>query len=188
MSEDYSERLFAHHVGGLWRAPLGCVALPVPVTSGVSPGQVVAADMRDIARSCAALRAGGRAAQVQLSGAVVNALPEIAHAVARQTGKAPDAPTKQAMIDALQVDCRVPASILLSTETTALPRLLAALGAGVQAGVIWCPPPDHALLATALAQAVHKADLPPGCFAMLHTRIDATEIALRATDLPVTEV
>ena len=188
MFEDYSERLFAHFVAGQWRAPFGHTTCPVPGIDGRRLGQVVPAGPQDVARAIAVLRGADKAARAKLAEAVEAVLPQVAQAVAVQTGQPAPQAVLDAMIAALRDAAPVPGNVLLSSERTTLVQLGAAIGAGVQAGLIWCPPPCQAVLATTLAKAVQLADLPPGSFALLHTRVADTEAALRATTLRVTDI
>lgn len=188
MFEDYSERLFAHFVAGQWRAPFGDVSCTVPDSGGGSLGQVVPAGPQDVARAVAARRGANMAARARLVRAVDAALPQLAHAVAVQSARPAPVAMLDAMITALRDAPPAPEVVLLSSVHTTLLQLGAAIGAGVHGGLIWCPPPCQAVLATTLAKAVQIADLPPGSFALLHTRVPQTEAALRATALRVLDI
>ena len=188
MFEDYTERLFAHFVAGQWRAPFGSATWPVPGVAGRRLGQVVPAGAQDVARALAGLRGADMAARARLVQAVETALPEVAQAVAVQSGQ----PAPEAMLDAMLAALRdagpAPEMVLLTSQRTTLADLGAAIGAGVQGGLIWCPPPCQAVLATTLAKTAQVAGLPPGSFTLLHTRIPQTETALRATTLRVNAI
>ncbi|MCH8466237.1 MAG: hypothetical protein LAT78_06685 [Roseinatronobacter sp.] len=180
MFEDYSERLFAHFVAGQWRAPFGSVCLPVPMPDGRGCGQIVPAGPRDVARAVAALHGAGSAATQRFADRLAAALPELIAAFALDTTQ----------IDFQQI-CPHPSEggvVLLGIPNTALAGLLPSVLSRLQDGVILCPAPEQAVLATAIATIAQAADLPPGAFALLQARIPSTEAALRSTGLQLHEL
>lgn len=159
--DDLSERLFAHFVGGRWRVPFGTARLNVPRPDGTKAGSVVLAEARDLARAQGCVRGGGKIACDRAAQAL--ATLGMAEAIV-------DAPLAKG-----------PFLLTLDAEDRQL--LGAALGAGVQSGVIWCPPPHAALFATEIAIQLQSADLPPGCFALLHAFTPQTAPLIHATGL-----
>ncbi len=185
MFEDYSERLFAHYVAGRWRAPFVSAAIPVRLADGHVPGQIIPAGPRDVARAAAARRGAEPAAIEHLARRVEAAQSELSQAIAAQTGHQPDPEQILAMAAAMRKASATDHGVILSAEHTGLEQIGKALGAGLSKGVIWCPHPTQALLATTFATVVHEAELPAGAFALLHARVDTTEAALRASVLPI---
>lgn len=159
--EDLSERLFAHFVAGRWRVPFGTEQLPVHRADGTVAGAVVLAEMRDFSRAQDHLHAADRQAQHRAAQALAGFGMADAVAQARGTSR----------------------PVLLSAGVTDPQALGAALGAGLSGGLIWCPPPEAALVATALARQLHEADLPPGCFALIHAYTPRTAALIRTTGL-----
>lgn len=188
MFEDYSERLFAHYVGGRWRAPYGCVALTVRGQGGSALGQVVLAGARDISRAMAQRTAADDAARARLVQSVHEALPDLALALSLQTGQMPETTRLDGLVRGLKSVCEGTPELVLGTQTSSPEMLGRALGAGLRGGVIWCPPPEHAVFATAIAQLMQASDLPAGAFALLHTRAPSTEALLRATALQIADI
>ena len=183
MFEDFSERLFAHFVAGHWRAPFGDETHAVLSHQGALLGQVVAAGPDDIARAMAVRRGADRQACQRLANAIEVAAGGLAQAYALQSGHLPEAAAFARMAAALESPLHVGAGGLFTAPDTRFEELGRALGAGIVGGVIWCPPVEGAVFATALACLVQQADLPPGAFALLHSRVASTESALRATSL-----
>jgi hypothetical protein len=179
MVEDYSERLLTHFVAGQWRAPFGERCMSVTVPEGKGTGQIVSAGPRDIARALSVMRGGDAVAQQRFGNAIELALP----ALTKLFNQHGDLDIKD-----LQRFQRFSPRIVLGSACTPLNVLVAALQIGVERGVIFCPAPEQAALAVALATLVQNADLPPGAFALLHARTPKTETALRKTGLPVLEV
>ncbi len=159
--DDLSERLFAHFVGGRWRAPFGTEQIPVPRGDGTAAGSVVLAGPRDLARAQACLRGADQPAR------------ERAAKVFAELGLAHPFETAQ--------QARAPMLVSMGVEDRQ--ALGAALGAGLAQGVIWCPPPRAALTATDIALRLQGADLPPGCFALIHAFTPRTAPLLQATGL-----
>lgn len=187
MFEDLSERLFAHFVAGRWRVPFGSAAYPVLSHTGKALGQVVTAGPLDVARAVQALRPADDRACHRLAQALAQHIDGLAQAIAIQSGQAPTADQMAQMLDAVGAAHAAKPGILLSARDSDLGRLGHALGAGVMGGVIWCPPVERAVFATAIACVVQHAEMPPGAFAVLHTRAPETETALRATPLCIHE-
>lgn len=158
--DDLSERLFAHFVGGRWRVPFGTEQVQVPRADGRAAGAVVLLEARDLARARACLRGADRAARARAADALVGL----------------------GMVDADET-AEAQAPLLVSSGLKDRQALGAALGAGLAQGVIWCPPPDAALFATRIAIRLQDADLPPGCFALIHAFTPETAPLLRATGL-----
>ncbi len=151
--EDLSERLFAHFVGGRWRVPFGTEQVPVAHPDGARAGTVVLAEARDVARACNILRGADHVARARAGKALSDlGIPAF------------DAPMPPAN-----------APVLLNLGTTDPQALGVALGAGLGHGLIWCPPPEAALEATKIALHLQNADLPPGCFALIHAFTPRTE-------------
>ena len=186
MFEDYTERLFAHYVGGRWRAPFGAANVPVPVAGGTAAGYVVSAGSRDVARAITFCCGADGVALDRLQNTFSRATSDLVQARVKQLGLSPHAASHALVSDMATAASAPQGSILLSTPDTGLPVLLKTLGSRMQAGVIWCPPPQQAILATLIAQLVQASDVPAGAFALLHTRVAETEAALRATGLPLT--
>lgn len=187
MFEDLSERLFAHFVAGRWRAPFGNTVFPVLSHAGIALGQVVSAGPPDVARAVQALRAADDHACRRLADALTQEADALAQAIALQTGRAPSSDQLAQMIGAVASPRAARGGIVFSSTESDPLHFGQALGAGVRAGMIWCPHADQAVFATALTCIMQDVDIPPGAFAMLHTRVPETETALRATSLFVHE-
>jgi hypothetical protein len=188
MFDDYSERLFAHFVAGLWRAPFGDDAQAVLSHQGHALGQVVAAGPSDVARAVAVRRGADLQACRRLADEVERGAEHLVLAHESQAQHAQVAKQIARMAGCIAEPATTPGGgVLLSMRDTCCADLGRALGAGILGGVIWCPPAEGAIFATTMACLVQQADLPPGAFALLHTRVPATEAALRATSLYIQE-
>jgi acyl-CoA reductase-like NAD-dependent aldehyde dehydrogenase len=159
--DDLSERLFAHFVGGRWRVPFGTGRIAVTRADGLRAGSVVLAEAQDFARAQSALRGADDAARARLAARLA----------------------PYGMRDAILSAQPAPAPLILCGGAADGHALGAALGGGLGHGLIWCPPPDAALPATEIARQVQEADLPPGCFALLHAFTPQTAPLIRATGL-----
>ncbi|MCC5966145.1 MAG: hypothetical protein JJU24_08405 [Natronohydrobacter sp.] len=159
--DDLSERLFAHFVGGRWRVPFGTGHIAVARADGTRAGSVVLAEARDFARARALLRGADAAARDRLA---LRLEP-------------------YGMAEAISGAAQAAAPVMLCRGADDRDALGAALGAGLGHGLIWCPPPDAALNATDIAMQLQEADLPPGCFALLHAFTPQTAPLIRATGL-----
>ncbi|PZX47938.1 hypothetical protein LY56_00085 [Roseinatronobacter thiooxidans] len=185
MFDDFSERLFAHFVAGHWRAPLGDETHAVLSHRGTLLGQVVAAGPPDVARAVAVRRGTDRQGCQRLADRVASAAGGLAQAYALQTGRDLDLAHITQMAEQIDAPASARGGLIFTAQETELAAFARALGAGLQGGVIWCPPAGQAVFATAFACLVQQADLPAGAFALLHTRVSATETALRATQLDI---
>ncbi|MFU8898154.1 MAG: hypothetical protein ACNA7L_04590 [Roseinatronobacter sp.] len=185
MFDDFSERLFAHFVAGHWRAPFGDETHAVLSHRGTLLGQVVAAGPPDVARAVAVRCGTDRQGCQRLADRVASAAEGLAQAYALQTGRALDLAQITQMAELIDAPASARGGLIFTAQDTELAAFGRALGAGLQGGVIWCPPASQAVFATAFACLVQQADLPAGAFALLHTRVSATETALRATQLDI---
>ena len=182
MIEDFSERLFAHYVGGQWRAPFATDALTVACHDGAIVGQIVPAGAVDVARAVALRKPADPQAVVRFVKTLADAQDDLAQLVALQSGEQPSRFTRAPSVE----PCAQGAVVFGATDD--LGAILDALAASVSGGVIWCPPPSHALLATGLTMIAQRADLPSGSFSLLHAQTPQTEILLRQTGLPVRQI
>ena len=187
MFEDYSERLFAHFVAGHWRVPFSDEAHTVLSHQGVALGQVVAAGSRDVARAMLARRVADLQACQRLADALEHAAKDLALAFAIQSGHMPDQAQFALMAAFVADPPHANGGVLFTSRDTHFENFGRALGSGILGGMIWCPPVEQAVFATAIACLVQHADLPPGSFALLHTRVAPTEVALRETLLAIQE-
>lgn len=183
MHEDFSERLFAHFIGGQWRVPFATAAQAIACHDGTAMGQIVPANASDIARACALGAAADGKAVARLAAAVLAARDDLAQLIALQSGQRP----AQAELHMPKADQTGPRTILFGASDD-LQVLLAALCAHLRSGLIWCPPPSHALLATGLTMVAQRADLPHGSFSLLHAQVPQTEALLRATGLATHQI
>lgn len=159
--DDLSERLFAHFVGGRWRVPFGTSPFAVSRLDGTRAGSVLLADAQDLARAQACLRGADAAAQNRLAMRL----------------------EPFGMADTILTAAAAQAPVALCCDADDRQALGMALGAGLRHGLIWCPPPQAALIATEIAIQAQEADLPPGCFALLHAFTPQTAPLIRATGL-----
>lgn len=162
--DDLSERLFAHFVGGRWRVPFGTSPVAVRRADGTRAGTVLLAEARDFARAQSGLRGAERGLRARLARHLEP------FGMAEAILSAPDAP----------------APLILCADAEDRQALGRAIGAGLHQGLIWCPPPQAALAATGIAKQLQQADLPPGCFALLHAFTPQTAPLIRATGLAQT--
>lgn len=159
--EDLSERLLAHFVGGQWRVPFGTRHTRVTRADGAVEGTVALVCARDLKRAQGCLRGGDAVLRKRLA----LCLEEYGMAEA-------------CMSSGITAD---PTILCCSAEDPA--ALGAALGAGLWHGLVWAPPPRAAIIATDIAMKIEAADLPPGCFALLHACTPRTAALLRSTRL-----
>jgi len=185
MFEDFSERLFAHFVAGHWRAPFGDETHAVLSHQGALLGQVVAAGPRDVIRATAVRCGTDKHGCQRLADRVARAAEGLAQAIALQTGQNVDLAQIALMAELIDAPACARGGLIFTGQDTELAAFARALGAGLQGGVIWCPPAGQAVFATAFACLVQQADLPAGAFALLHSRVPTTETALRATQLDI---
>lgn len=159
--DDLSERLFAHFVGGRWRVPFGTSPVAISRADGTPAGTVLLADAQDIAR-----------AKSVMCGVDATIRARLASRLA-----------PYGMAEAIERASATPASLILCSDTSDRQALGTAFGRALSHGLIWCPPPQAALLATEIAMQLQEADLPPGCFALLHAYTPQTDQLIRATSL-----
>lgn len=185
MFEDYSERLFSHFVAGRWRVPSATQAIPVCGPDGRALGQIVPANLQDVSRAGAALRAADAIARTRAAQVVEASAESLVAAHAHQTGQRIDQQRIRDLAAAMADAQSGRAPVLLGAPGGPLPsaELGAALGAGLRKGVIWSPPPELAVFATHLAEVLQEADLPPGAFALLHAETDQTQAAFQTAGL-----
>lgn len=183
MFEDYSERLFAHFVAGRWRVPHATRAISLHRPDGAALGQIVPAGAADVARAANSLRGSEAAARARAAEAVRQAAGTLAAAHALQTGQRIDPHEISRLAGAMVQVFALPTRLVHGAPDTDFSGFGAALGAGLQSGVIWCPPPRWACFATCLAQVLQGVDLPPGAFALLHAQTPETEALLRQAGL-----
>lgn len=189
MFEDYSERLFAHYVNGRWRAPFGCDAVPVATRSGEVSGQIVPAGARDLTRALQDICPVDHAQRHRLAGAVAASLPYLTQAIATQSWCVPDETELRLMSRAIsEVEPSRVTTCVMGANPRRLVELGQAIGAGLGHGVIWCPPPEMAIFATAVAQIVAQSDLRPGGFALLHANAATREHALEHKNLKIIDI
>ncbi|TVS00423.1 MAG: hypothetical protein EA407_14775 [Rhodobacteraceae bacterium] len=185
MFEDYSERLFSHFVAGRWRVPNATQAIPVCGPDGRALGQIVPANLPDVLRASAALRAADAIARARAAQVVEASAESLVAAHAHQTGQRIDPQRVTSIAEAMAGVHESGAPVLMGAPSGPLPsaELGAALGAGLCSGVIWCPPPELAVFATHFAEVLQEADLPPGAFALLHAETDQTQAACQTAGL-----
>lgn len=185
MYEDFSERLFAHYVGGAWRAPFGTIAASVFTRDGQALGQVIAAECRDVSRALAGLRGAGGAARRDFAALVAQQAEELAEGLAAQ-GVRPSTTAIlhfAAALDGAKAG-ETPVALIRPARDD-LPAFGHALGRGLAAGVILCPPVSEAIFATQLARFGAQAGLPAGAFTLLHCPSSAAQKMLRRSGMHV---
>ncbi|MCC5991028.1 MAG: hypothetical protein JJT99_00750 [Rhodobacteraceae bacterium] len=185
MYEDFSERLFAHYVGGAWRAPFGTKAASVVTRDGQMLGQVIAAECRDVSRALAGLREAGDGARRDFAALVAQQAEDLAEGLAAQ-GARPSTSAILHFAAALAGQEPVAAPVaLIRPARDDLSVLGQALGRGLGAGVIHCPPVSEAIFATQLARCAAQAGLPAGAFTLLHCPTAAAQKLLRHSGITV---
>lgn len=189
MFDDYSERLFAHYVNGRWRAPFGCDSVTITTPMGTVAGQIVPAGARDIERAMRALSTVDHTQRQHLADILRASIPHLAQAVAIQSATEPDKTQLELMVSALcDATPSTAAVCVMGPDSARLVELGRALGAGLRQGVIWCPPPTLAIFATAIAQLVARANVPPGGFSLLHANSATRHHAIRQKGLTVIDI
>ena len=149
---ELNERLFAHFVGGAWRAPLSDRLLPVTGAAGAALGRIVCAGARDIARARGVLRQGPDPDAIDADALWAAMLAEapLLRTIRAQEGFTDDQLTAPAPL--------TPAGrgplVLLTAADTPLDRIAGALLAGAGRGMIWKPAPAAAASAHLLMRAV----------------------------------
>lgn len=189
MFDDYSERLFAHYVNGRWRAPFGCETVPVATRQGGFSGQIVPAGERDLARALRGIRPVDDAQRQNLAAHVSASIPYLAQAIAIQSWIYPDEAELGLMARAISETVPSPVTTcVFGTDSIRLLDLGRAIGAGLGQGVIWCPPSEMAIFATALTQIVARSNLLPGGFALLHANTVTRQYALTQQTLKIVDI
>lgn len=219
MPVDRTEKLLTHYLGGSWRAPLSVRHHPIlDPADGTLWGRIVLADPADVDRAVAAAteaRPGwaatppaGRLGLIQaLLAGLERRLPDLAAALALETGAAPGLAARQAgtalaetraLAAALEAGtgprlledgavlagrphgvCAVLTAAL--DPAGAVARLvLPALAAGCC--VIWKPGPEAPVSALVWTDLLDAAGAPPGVFSMLQGCGPVTGAALAGHD------
>lgn len=185
MYEDFSERLFAHYVGGAWRAPFGTIAASVVTRDGQALGQVIAAECRDVSRALAGLCGAGAGARHDFAALVAQQAEDLAEGLAAQGARPPTTAILQLAAALEGAEAGDSPVALIRPARDDLPAFGHALGRGLAAGAIYCPPVTEAIFATQLARCGAQAGLPAGAFTLLHCPSAAAQQSLRQSGMSV---
>ncbi|MGP9789972.1 hypothetical protein [Roseinatronobacter sp. NSM] len=166
---DFSERLFAHYVGGAWRAPLGSCATAVVTRDGRAIGQVISAQKGDVTRLRAHLRGAGGPARARFADLVAQSGAALAQALAAQGTGVEAAAISQMAVGIKGGHGAVGHPVCVTDAVGQAPRQFGRqLGRALCGGLVYCPPETDVVFATMLARIAADADLPPGAFNLLH--------------------
>ncbi|MBR3369904.1 MAG: hypothetical protein IKG52_04665 [Rhodobacteraceae bacterium] len=184
--EDFSERLFAHYVGGAWRAPLGTHPIAVVTQDGRALGHVIAAQRADVSRLRNNLRGADAAARGRFADLIVQADASLAQALGAQ-GTCVDAAAISQIAAGIRGDHGAVGHPVCVTDAVgqAPSRFGRQLGRALCDGLVYCPPRTDVLFATLLARVAADADLPPGAFNLLHGECAHSAALLAGAGVPL---